>query len=427
MGIYIEHISYLTMGDGPIVQEGAIRVEGQKIAAIGAVEKEPGDTVISGRGKIALPGLVNSHNHAAMVLLRGYADHLPLMRWLTEMIFPAEERLGGEDVYWGTLLAHLEMIKSGTTSYADMYFFLEESIWALEESGMRASLALGATDGDGKGDEKLAATLSLHREFQNHLDGRLRIMFGPHAPYTCSEPFLRKVAAAGQEHGIPIHIHIAETLQEIEIIEKSKGKRVIPYLYDIGFFDAQVLAAHMVHVNEAEMDLLKEKNVAVSICTQSEMKLASGIAPVTKYLEKGIVTGLATDGASSNNDLDMWEEMRATSFLQKVALMDSTALLPYETLSMATLGSARAMYWGDEIGSLEPGKKADIVLVDLSAPHFCPRNDLLSHLLHCGKGGDVDTVLIDGKVLMEKRRMLHLDEEKILYEAEKRAKVLLQL
>ncbi len=427
MGILIENIEFLSLANGPVIERGSIRIEGQKIVAVGDVKPEPGDEILSGRDRLAMPGLVNSHNHAAMVLLRGYADDLPLMQWLNEKIFPAEERLTGEDIYWGTLLAHLEMIKGGTTSYADMYFFLEESIWAMEESGIRASLALGATDGDGRGEEKLANTLRIHKEFNHHLDGRLKIMLGPHSPYTCSEEYLRRNAEVSRENGIPIHIHIAETLNEMEIIEKNKGMRVVPYLNKIGLFDAKVLAAHMVHVSEEEMDILKEKNVGLSISTQSEMKLASGIAPVAAYLKKGLTVGLATDGASSNNDLDMWEEMRTTSFLQKVTEMDSTVLSPYETLTMGTIGSAKAMDIGDEVGALEPGKKADIILLDLKAPHFHPRNDLLSHLLHCGKAADVDTVIIDGKILMEKREMRTIDEEKIVFEAEKRAGKLLNL
>lgn len=426
MGIFIEDTEYLTMADGPVVGRGNIRIDGQTIAAIGDCQAEEGDTVLRGRNRLAMPGLVNSHNHAAMVLLRGYADDLPLMRWLQEKIFPAEARLSGEDVYWGTLLAHLEMIKGGTTAYADMYFFLEESIWALKESGIRGSLALGATDGDGKGDEKLAETLRLHREFNNHLAGRVKIMLGPHAPYTCSEEYLRKNATLALEHDIPIHIHVAETLNEMAIIEKAQGMRVIPYLHKIGLFDAKVLAAHMVHVSEEEMEILNEKHVGLSICTQSEMKLASGIAPVAAYLEKGLTVGLATDGASSNNDLDMWEEMRSTSFLQKVAQMDSTLLSPYDTLSMGTIGSAKAMDLGGDIGSLEVGKKADIILVDLAQAHFHPRTDLLSHLLHCGKAADVATVIIDGKIVMENRELRTLDEEKILYEAGQRAKKVLQ-
>ncbi len=427
MAIYIEDIDYLSMAAGPVIEHGAIRIEGQKIVSIGACKAEPGDEILSGRNKLAMPGLVNSHNHAAMVLLRGYADDLPLMQWLHEKIFPAEARLTGEDIYWGTLLAHLEMIKGGTTAYADMYFFLEESIWAMEESGIRAALAMGATDGDGRGDEKLAANIKLHQEFDGHLDGRLKIMLGPHAPYTCSESYLRKNVEVSLEHDIPIHIHIAETENEMEIIAKEKGMRVVPYLDQIGLFDAKVLAAHMVHVNEEEMDLLQGKSVGLSIATQSEMKLASGIAPVAAYLKKGLTVGLSTDGASSNNDLDMWEEMRTTSFLQKVALMDSTALSPYDTLTMGTLGSAKAMAMAQEVGTLETGKKADIILVDLQQPHFCPRTDLVSHLVHCGKAADVDTVILDGKILMEKRELRTIDEEKILYEAERRARVLLNL
>ncbi|MDD2221403.1 MAG: amidohydrolase [Clostridia bacterium] len=425
MALFIKNIEYLTMADGPQTAFGSIRIENELISAIGQIEPQASDEIIDGKHLLAMPGLVNSHNHAAMTLLRSYADNLPLMEWLNNKIFPAEARLSAEDIYIGNLLAHLEMIKGGTTCYADMYFNQEQAVRACEQSGMRASLSLGTADNLNNFKEKLSDSLRFCENYNNSASGLVSVMLGPHAPYTCSQAYLRGISELALEKDLPIHIHIAETQNEQNIIQQQTGMKVIPYLNSLGMFEAKVLAAHMVYVSAEDIELLLGKKVGASICTQSEMKLASGIAPVPAYLNAGITVGLGTDGASSNNDLDMWEEMRTTALLHKVERLNSTVITPYETLSMATSGSARCLFLDQQIGTLKAGKKADIILLNTLQPHFYPRNDMLSQLVYCAHASDVETVIINGKIVMKNRQCLTLDEEKILFAAEHCAKKIL--
>jgi len=425
MALFIKNIEYLTMADGAQTAFGSIRIENDIIAAIGQIEPQADDEIIDGKHLLAMPGLINSHNHAAMTLLRSYADNLPLMEWLNTKIFPAEALLTADDIYAGILLAQLEMIKGGTTCYADMYFRQEQAVRACEQSGIRASLCLGTADNFDNFKEKLDDSLHFCETYNHSAGGLVSVMLGPHAPYTCSQTYLRSISELSIEKDLPIHIHIAETQNEQEIIKQQTGMKVIPYLNSLGMLDAKVLAAHMVYVYAEDIELLRDKKVGVSICTQSEMKLASGIAPLPEYLKEGIAVGLGTDGTSSNNDLDMWEEMRSTALLHKVDRLDSTIITPYETLSMGTTGSARCLFLDQQIGTLEVGKKADIILLNTLQPHLYPRNDILSLLVYCAHASDVETVIIDGKIVMKNRQCLTLDEEKILFEAERCAKRIL--
>ena len=395
---------------------------------------------LQGRGRIAIPGLVNAHTHAAMVLLRGYADDLMLQEWLTTKIFPIEARLTPDDVYWGSLAACAEMIKSGTTAFADMYFFMDEAARAVEKSGMRASLSVGmgslavsAEDPDGpdsldsSGLGGFGAVLergaALCERWNGAAGGRITTMLGPHAPYTCSVSFLSAVARRASQLGVGIHTHISETFREVDGIRSAHGMSPVEYMESSGLFDVPTLAAHCVAVSDDDINILAKYGVRVAHNPGSNMKLASGVAPVEKMLAAGIAVGLGTDGAASNNNLDMVEEMRLAGLLHKAARLDPTAVPAHVCLEMATRGSAACLGLADSIGSIDIGKRADIVLLDFGAPHLSPAGiaDPVSHLVYAASGADVSAVVVDGHVLMDDRRLTTLDEHEIMAEVERRA------
>lgn len=421
MSLFIKDIFYLPMTGSAELKRGSIRVDGQRIIALGDIAPQWGDVILPGDEKIALPGFVNGHCHAAMTMLRGYGEDLPLARWLA-LMQKAEAELNSEDLYWGTLLAQTEMLKAGITCYADMYFDETTARWAMEDSGIRAVLGEGLTDSGGEAAFRDA--LRLIDGCDDDLEGRLSFALAPHAVYSCSPQLLQKAAAAARERDIPLHIHLAETRKEQEDCLAATGKRVLSYLNDLGVLEGKVFAAHMIHLDEAELDLVKEKDVRVVHCPQSNMKLASGVLPYEAYRRRGITVGLGTDGAASNNDLDLLEEMRAASLLQKVTAGDAGALGAYEALSMATAEGAKALFLDDRIGTLEPGKKADITILSLRRPHFYPRNErnsILSHLVFAAKNGDVDTVIVDGKIRVSAGRCLGVDEGRLYHEVQKRS------
>jgi 5-methylthioadenosine/S-adenosylhomocysteine deaminase len=397
--------------------KGDIAILNGRISGVGQVSAGEFDKVIDGSDCVVLPGFVNAHTHAAMTLFRSYADDLPLMEWLKKKIWPIEDRLTGEDVYWGTMLSILEMIKSGTTTFSDMYFFMEDAARAVEESGARAVLARGLAGVAPDGEAKLAESKAFIKNWQGKAGGRITAMLGPHAPYTCPPQFLKKVMELAEELDVGIHIHLAETLTEVEDMQKAYGKRPVELMHSLGLFSFPVLAAHLVHVTEEEINILTENKVGVAHNPQSNMKLASGIAPVPAMLRAGLPVALGTDGASSNNNLDMIEEMRAASFLHKVNTMDPTVLPAYQGLEMATKNGAAVLGLDEEIGQIALGKKADIILVDFHKPHLCPRHDPAAHLVYAAQPSDVKTVIVDGKIIMEDRRVLTMDEEKVMYEA----------
>ncbi|HMM05134.1 MAG TPA: amidohydrolase [Clostridiales bacterium] len=424
MALLIQDILYLPMTGSHELKRGSIRVEGQRIVAIGDhIVPTWGDEIISGHDKCALPGFVNCHCHAAMSMLRGYGEALPLGAWLAK-VQPAEKALTAEDFFWGALLAQMEMLKAGITCYADMYFDEAAAYWAMDESGIRAVLADGLTDLCDKGEAALKATLQWIDSTKDDLEGKISFAIAPHAVYSCSGPYLKEVAAAARSRDLPLHLHIAETEKEQEDCLAATGQRVLPYLDGLGVLTGKVLAAHMIHLKEEEFEITRERDIRIAHCPQSNMKLASGIFPYPEYQKRGVVVGLATDGPASNNDLDMLEEMRTASLLQKVANGDPTLLKPYEALHMATAGGARALFLDDRIGTLEVGKKADITLLSLRRPHFYPRNEknsLLSHLAFCAKSGDVHTVIVNGKVRVRDGQCVDIDEGRVYHEIQQRA------
>lgn len=423
--LLIRGATVLTMEDHDgIYPEGEIAVAGDTIVAVGergcVPENFQADRVIDGSEMVALPGFVNCHTHAAMTLLRGYADDMPLMKWLTEKIWPLEEKLQREDFYWGTSLCCLEMIKSGTTTFADMYFEMDQVALAVEQSGLRACLSrgmIGVAPGARKAVEE---SVSFVREWNGRAGGRIITMFGPHAPYTCPPEYLEEIISLAGQYGAGLHIHVAETRDEIRQIKESYGTTPVRHLDKIGLFELPVLAAHCVHLDQEEIEILAARKVGVAHCPESNMKLASGIAPVTRMLAAGVNVGLGTDGASSNNNLDMLEEMRSASLLQKVANEDPVVLPSFEALRMATRAGAEVLGLPD-VGLLKPGMKADLILVDFNRPHLCPRHDFFAHMVYAAHSADVDTVIINGEVVMEGRRVLTMDEEEVMRKAQEKA------
>jgi 5-methylthioadenosine/S-adenosylhomocysteine deaminase len=423
VNLLIEDCYLLTGEKGAAAVKGDLAIAGSRILKAGDEGEIPQDwkaeRVLEGKGLLCLPGLINCHTHAAMTLLRSYADDLPLMYWLEKKIWPIEDRLTADDVYWGTMLAMLEMIRSGTTTFNDLYFFMDVVAEAVQESGMRACLARGLVGTGPQAERGLEESKELLKKWQGAAEGRISVLLGPHAPYTCPPPYLEQVLTLAQDFQAGIHIHVAETADEVRQIDDLYGKTPVAYLKDCGVFQFPAVAAHCVHLTEDDISILAEAGVSVAHNPESNMKLASGIAPIPQLLAAEVTVGLGTDGAASNNNLDMLEEMRVAALLHKVHEMDPLALPAPQALSMATADGARALGL-DGVGLLKPGYKADVILVDLDQAYFYPRNNLTAHLVYAAQAEAVDTVIIDGRIIMEKRRVLTINEERVFQEVEER-------
>ena len=394
---------------------GDIGIENGRILFCGVTPANwTADETVDCREKLITPGLVNAHTHAAMTLFRSYADDMALMDWLQKKIWPAEANLTAEDVYWGSQLAIAEMLASGTTAFADMYFFMDQVAQACVETGMRASLSRGliAVDGPGQ-DERFAENEQLFKDFHGAADGRITVMLGPHAPYTCPPRCMEKVVAIAHRIGAEIHVHLSETKDEVEKCQRIYGKSPVALLDDLGVFDCGTLAAHCVWVSEQDIRILAEKKVRVVHNPSSNLKLASGAAPVSAMLEAGVTVALGTDGATSNNKLDMLEEIRLASFLQKLDRMDPTALPSRQVLQMAHQGGAAAIGQGAVLGRIESGYKADLTIYNTTAPHWCPQHDLASILTYAAASADVSHTLVDGRVLYRNGEFTTIDIAKV--------------
>ena len=413
---------WAVLPDG-IAPKTNIMIDGNKIAAIGAVPDDfRAGKIIDGEGKLAAPGFINAHTHTSMTLLRGYADDMALMDWLNNMIWPTEAKMNEEDIYWGAMLAVLEMVKSGTTAFADMYGpYMERVAEATIDAGIRGVLSRGIIGVAPGGDKKIEENIELYKNYNGAADGKITVMFGPHAPYTCPPEFLKKVSKAAQDLGAEIHIHMHETLDEINGSLKEYGKRPFEWVAETGLFDGKgTLAAHCVHLDDKDIELIKKYNIRVAHNPGSNMKLASGVAPVPRLLKEGVVVGLGTDGASSNNNLDMLEEVNLAAMLHKVNEYNPLAVPAFEALKMGTEYGAAAIGIKD-IGKLETGFKADITLFDTNSAAWFPRHNLVSQLVYSANAGSVDTVICDGRVIMENKELKTLDEERILFEAQRSA------
>ena len=423
--IIIKNAYVLTMDpDLGDLKNGVVVIEDGKISEIGKETKESAETIIDAKNSVVMPGLVNTHTHAAMTLFRGYADDMQLAEWLEKCIWPVEAQLTAEDVYKGSLLACLEMIKSGTTSFADMYFYMDETAKAVEQSGLRASLSHGLIElwNKERGENDLKEGRRFVRAWQGAANGRISTMYGPHAPNTCSEEFLAKVREEASRDGVGIHIHLLETEGELKSMKEMYGKCSVHLLEDMGFLGPDVLAAHCVWLSDGDIDILKKRGVNVSHNVISNMKLAVGIAPVDKMLERGVKVSLGTDGCASNNNLDLFEEMKTTAILHKVNTLNPAALPAKQVIEMGTINGAKAL--GTETGLLKVGRKADVIILDMKKPHLTPCFDVRSHIVYSAKGSDVRTTIVDGKVLMDDYRVTGLDEQKVIEEAQKAAEEL---
>ncbi len=410
-----------------IFERGSVVIKGDKITAIGKDVEERADTVIDARGKAVLPGLINAHTHLSMTLLRGIADDMPLMEWLETKIWPTEKNLTAQDCYLGALLGCLEMIKSGTTCFADQYFFMEDVARAVEEAGLRAMLSYGIIELDDpkRRESELRVGEKLVKTCQGAAGGRIQTMFGPHSSYTCSPECLMQVKELAKKYKVGIHVHISESQDEVDKIMNKYGKRPVEHLNSLSFLGPEVLAAHCVWLNEQEIAIIRKQGVKPVHNPVSNMKIACGVAPVSEMLVAGIPVALGTDGAASNNSLDMFNEMKFAALLSKIHTLDPTTLPAQVALEMATINGAIALGLQEKIGSLEVGKKADIVVVDMKKPHLAPLHNVISHLVYSAIGSDVDTVIVDGKVIMQGRRVLTLEEDKVLEDAQKAADDLL--
>jgi 5-methylthioadenosine/S-adenosylhomocysteine deaminase len=404
-----------------VLESGSVVIDDGKISAVGKDMKAKCETTIDARGKAVLPGLINAHTHLSMTLLRGVADDMPLMEWLEKKIWPIEENLTADDCYAGALLGSLEMIKSGTTCFADQYFYMEDVARAVEEAGPRAVLSRGIIELDDP--EKRKRTIRegerLVKNCHGMANGRILTMFGPHAAYTCSTECLMQVKELARKYKVGIHTHIAETKEEVEMMEKKYGKHPVEHLDGIDFLGPEVLAAHCVWLTKQEIRIIKSNGVKPVHNPVSNMKTASGVAPVPEMMKAGIPVALGTDGAASNNSLDMFNEMKFAALLSKVHTLVPTVVPAQAVLEMATIKGGIALGLQRDIGSLEVGKKADIVLVDLKKPHLSPLHNVISHLVYSAVGSDVDTVIVDGEVLMQGRKVLTLDEDKVLEDVQK--------
>ncbi|MCW5956788.1 MAG: amidohydrolase [Pyrinomonadaceae bacterium] len=416
----------VTMDDGRrVIEDGAVAIKGDKIVAVGKrseiVRKYRAKQTINAAGKAVVPGLINTHTHVPMALFRGIADDMDLQEWLTKFIFPAEAKNVNEAfVRAGTRLGLAEMIKGGTTTYCDMYYFEDAIADETKRAGMRGVLGETILDfpaPDNKTwEDGISYTERFIRKWQN--DPLIVPAIAPHAPYTVSQEHLLQARDVANKLNAPLVIHLAEANTETEFIQqKHQGQRPIEFVEKIGFFTNKTIAAHVIQANDAELDLLKKHNVGIAHNPQSNMKLAAGTAPVPSMLRKNLNVGLGTDGAASNNDLSMWEEMDTAAKLHKLTSGDPKMLSAEQAFAMATIGGARALHVGDITGSIEAGKRADIAIVDLDSLHQTPMFNIYSHLVYATKADDVRSVIINGQVVMLDRRLLTLNESVIKRDA----------
>ena len=426
-------IDLIIMGDyvvsmdasASVYENGAVAVDDGLILAVGPADEitaaYSATETLAGENRIVMPGLINGHSHAAMTLLRGVADDLALMDWLTNYIFPAEVQfVDSEFVRIGTELACWEMIRGGTTTFVDMYYFPDTVAEVVDSCGMRAMVSATVIDQRSPDAENASDSINKGIAFIERWKGknsRITPIFGPHANYTLNAEQLRATRAAAMEHDVSISIHMSESPFELQYSKDTFGMTSIELYESIGFLDGPTIAAHVVWPTDAEIPILVERQVGVIHNPTSNMKIASGIAPIAEMLQAGVRVGLGTDGAASNNDLDMWEEMRLAALLQKVDRMDPTVMSAPTVLTMATSGGALAVGLGDTIGSIEVGKRADVIQVAFDDVHHVPTYDIISHLVYVTDEQDVASVVVDGKVLMKEHEMLTIDTERVRAEA----------
>jgi len=415
-----------------VLRDKSIYVEDGTIGEIASKIAHEADRVIECKDKIVMPGLINTHTHLPMTLLRGYVDDMPLQEWLEKKIWPTERKLTGELSYQGALLGCLEMIRTGTTCFMDMYFFMEDVARAVKKSGLRAFLSHAIIDlfDPERAEKDRENTQRLHRFVQNLGEPRIRFVLGPHAPYTCKEETLLRCKEISEKEKILIHTHIAETKKEQASFETKHGRREVEYLDKIGFLSPRLVAVHGVWLTRNEIELFRNQGVKVSHCPVSNMKLGDGgVAPLPEMFERGVTVSLGTDSASSNNCLDMFETMKICSLLHKAQRWDPTILPAQKVLDLATLGGAETLQIAEKVGSIEEGKAADIIALDLNAPNMMPihgGDTVVSDLIYSAKGMNVSVTIVDGRLLMAEGKFQTIDEHEVYRAAQKAAMSLIR-
>lgn len=419
--LLIHNAMVLTLNDSDdIFHPGVVAVSDDEIIWVGPEDSwptrfEPREQ-LDMAGGLLMPGLINAHTHAAMTCFRGLADDLPLSVWLNEHIFPAEKKISSELVYQGTLLACAEMILGGTTTFCDMYLFEDQVARAAHEVGIRALVGEVLYDfpspNYGPPEQGLAFTKDLIRAWEN--DPLVSVAVEPHAVYTCSPDLLRACNEVAEEYQVPMIIHLSESEDEVAQVQERYSTSPVMHLEKLGLLTPHLIADHCVVLDDEEMDLLAERGVRVVHNPESNMKLASGVAPAVELLDRGVTMGLGTDGCASNNNLDIFQEMDTAAKLHKVHQGDPALSSALQVAAMVTNGGAAALGMSPILGSLEPGKKADLITIDLNQPHLTPMYDPCSHLVYAARGADVRDVIIDGSIVMRERQLLEVDEQEVM-------------
>jgi len=404
-----------------VVQKQDIAIEGsliKEIAGTGIIKISAETEVVEANGLLAIPGLINTHAHVPMVLLRSLAEDVTIESWFNDYIWPMESNLTAEDVYWGAMLGIAEMIENGVTCVADHYFYMDEVAKAVEKSGMRANLVWAVFGHEGE--KKLDETAAFIDRWQGGADGRITTWFGPHSPYTCDPDYLALTAKKAKEKGVGIHIHVSETENQVKLALKEYGKTPVQICKDTGVMDVPTIFAHCRAPKESDFPLLAEAGTGIGQAPKTYLKHGETIAPVDKYFEHGIPIGLATDGAVSNSTMDIFEQMGLLGMAAKFKMDDPTFLPVEQLMDIAFRSSAKVMRLEDQIGELKAGMKADIALLKQDGVHMTPRTNVLAALAYISRGSDVDTVLCDGKVLMRNRQLLTIDKERVRTEVQNR-------
>lgn len=426
MNILITNGTILPMNiadDSPKYFKGHLGIEGSRICFVSKEQRDADKflslhkdncKVIDATGFIVMPGLINTHTHIAMALLRGISDDVPLMEWLNEHIWPVEAHMGYNEILIGAKLGALEMLKGGTTTFVDMYPYEEAVAEASEEAGIRAVVSPCAMDFRMPHFEE--DWRAVQKRFSN--SNLVSMMIGVHAIYTCSPENMKHAMELSEQLSTGIHIHHSETKDEEKTVRERYNANPTEHLVNVGLIKRPTLAAHCVYMSDEDITAFAENNVSVAYNPQSNMKLASGIAPIAKMLDAGVNVSIGTDGASSNNDLDMWDEMRTASLLQKVNTMNPCVLTAYQVLQMATVNGAKAIGKEGELGILQEGALADIILVDFEKPHLYPHTNLISELVYSCHASDVDTVIVNGEIVVENRKCTTMDETKVCTDAQ---------
>lgn len=419
MSILLKNFDILSPEERSPAVNSSLLVQDGKIKSIfreGEVESgSTADKVVEGEGRLLIPGFANTHAHLGMTIFRGYADDIALSEWLQDWIWPAEEELTPEEVYWASSLALVESIRSGVTTVSDMYFNMDQTARAIEDAGVRGLISYGiiAEELDESGKQEIEKAVELAENWDGAANGRLKVALSPHAPYTCSNPVLKELSRISGEKEVPIHTHVSETKGEVEESQEEFGLTPVERLAELGVLDNQVLAAHCVHLNQEDMEILKQNDVVVAHNPTSNMKIASGAAPIEELRQSGVKVTLGTDGPGTNNDLDMFEEMRQASFLAKLESDDPTALSADATLKAATASEVEQLGFSG-LGRIEEGAKADLVGLKRDQPYWAPEYDTVSNLVYSAKSREVDFVMADGNPVMEDGDINTLDEERIL-------------